>query len=192
MSSPVPQRKFTFREYLELEEVSNTKHEFAQGEIFAMAGGTPEHAALSMAMGALLVPQLRNVECRVYSSDLRIRVEETGLTTYPDVTVVCGEAKYDAESSVTVTNPSLVVEVLSPSTEDYDRGEKLDHYQKIAALKACLLIAQDRPLVELVLRTAAGWERFPYGASDTVPLPLHGATFGVHELYDIAGLRFDR
>ena len=96
-----------------------------------MAGGTPQHAALGAAVSAALLAQLRGGPRRVYSSDLRIRVAATGLATYPDVTVVCGRSERDPANEVTVVNPRVVVEVLSPGTEDYDRGEKLEHYKQI-------------------------------------------------------------
>ena len=101
-----------------LEETSNVKHEYFGGEIYAMAGGTPEHAALAAACSAALLEQLRGGPCRVYSSDLRVRVLSTGLAAYPDVTVVCGATERDPESSSTVTNPRLVVEVLSDGTKE--------------------------------------------------------------------------
>src|SRR5437763_840040 len=125
MSASARRRSFSFRDYLELEAASNTKHEYSAGEIYAMAGGSPAHAALSMAVGGALLAQLRGGPYRVYSSDLRVRVSATGLATYPDVTVVCGPEEHDAQSESTVINPAVLVEVLSPSTEEYDRGEKL-------------------------------------------------------------------
>ncbi len=149
--------RYRFADYLALEEASNTKHEFLGGEIYAMAGGTPEHAALAVAVSAALVAQLRSEPCRVYSSDLRIRVLATGLATYPDVTVVCGPLERDPESPSTVVNPRLVVEVLSDGTEVYDRGEKLDHYRAIPSLLTVVLVSHREPCFEV-------WERLPDGA----------------------------
>lgn len=188
MSFPAPRRRFSFRDYLDLEETSNVKHEFFDGEIYAMAGGTPEHAALSMAIGALLFARLDGGPCRVYSSDLRVRSTTTGLTTYPDVTVVCGELERDPEGPSVVTNPTLVVEVLSPSTEDYDRGDKLAHYREIASLRQIVLVAQDRRRVETWSRAPEGWHHRVFEAQASVALDAIGATLAVDELYDRAGV----
>jgi len=163
-------RQFSFREYLELEEASNTKHEYWAGEIYAMAGGSPQHAALSMSLGAALLGQLRGGPCRVYSSDLRVRVLATGLATYPDVTVVCGPLHADPDSDTTVTNPTLVVEVLSPSTASYDQGEKLEHYQQIDSLQACLFVSPDDRTMTLIARAEEGWHSATFAAGDTLPL----------------------
>src|SRR5690242_19737220 len=110
-----------------------------------MAGGTPEHAALAMAVGAQLNNQLKGSKCRVFSSDLRIRVQSSVLATYPDVTVVCGPTERDPENAVTVTNPKLVVEVTSSSTEDYDRGAKLQQFQTIPSLVAIVIVSHRKP-----------------------------------------------
>jgi len=157
MAAPAALHRYSFSDYLALEEASNTKHEFLDGEIYGMAGGTPEHAALSVAVSSALLAQLRGGPCRVYSSDLRVRALATGLATYPDVTVVCGELERDPESPTTVVNPRVVVEVLSDGTEAYDRGQKLDHYRRIPSLAAVVLVSHRAPLIEV-------WERAPDGA----------------------------
>jgi len=136
MSTSAGLHRYTYADYLALEAASNVKHEFLAGEIYGMAGGTPEHAALGVAVSSALLAQLRGGPCRVYSSDLRVRVLATGLATYPDVTVVWGEAERDPESPTTIVNPRLVVEVLSDSTTDYDRGEKLQHYRQVPRSRA--------------------------------------------------------
>lgn len=141
--------RYTFREYIAHDDASSTKHEYLEGQIYAMAGGTPEHSALIATVTARLADGFRKGPCRVHSSDLRVRVKETGLTTYPDVTVVRGPWERDADDRNTITNPTLVVEVLSPSTERYDRGEKLGHYQRIPSLRACVLVAHDRREIEV-------------------------------------------
>lgn len=154
--------RYTYAEYLALERSSNTRHEFCDGEIFAMAGGTREHAAICANLIALLGAQLRGRGCQAHSSDLRIRVRETGLATYPDVSVVCRPVEFDPDdrNTTTVTNPVLLVEVLSPSTADYDRGEKLRHYQRIAALREVVLVAHDERLLEVWQRGDGGvWSR---------------------------------
>ena len=127
--------RYTRAEYIAFERSSNVKHEYLDGVIYAMAGGTPEHAAFAVNVSTLLSLALRDRPCRVHSSDLRIRVVDTGLETYPDVTVLCGRVELDAEDRNVVCNPIVVVEVTSPSTEEYDRGEKLEHYKRIPSLQ---------------------------------------------------------
>lgn len=133
--------RYTYEAYLDHEASVNSRHEYLQGEIYAMAGGSRQHAALSMNVGAALHRQLRDRPCVVYSSDLKVRVVAADLTTYPDVTVICGPAQEDPRSRHVVLNPSIVVEVTSPSTEDWDRGEKLEHYKSIASLQAVVLVS---------------------------------------------------
>lgn len=132
--------RYTFQEYLALEASSTVRHEFLAGEIYAKAGGTPQHAALAMAVGAALLNQTRGGPCRGHSSELRVRSLATGLTTYPDVTVVCGPYETDPQNKNTIVNPRVLVDVTSESTEEYDRGEKLDSYQRIPSLEAVILV----------------------------------------------------
>src|SRR5262249_26036726 len=119
---------YSFEDYVALEAYSNVRHEFRDGSILAMASGTPEHAALCAAMSGLMFQRLIGTRCAVHSSDLRVRVSATGLCTYPDVSVVCSPRQLDPEDRNTVLNPKVLVEVTSPSSEEYDRGEKRDHY----------------------------------------------------------------
>jgi Uma2 family endonuclease len=152
--------RYTYREYLALERSANVRHEFLDGEIYAMAGGTPTYAAICANLSALIGAQLRGRGCQAYSSDLRVRVLETGLATYPDVTVVCHHAELDPEDRNTITNPTLIVEVLSPSTAAYDRGEKLEHYRKIPSLREVVLVAHDERLLEVWRRgDSHAWSR---------------------------------
>jgi len=160
MDSPARHHRHTYGEYLALEEHANVRHEFFDGEIYAMAGGTPEHAAICVNVSTALTVQLRGRGCRVHSSDLRIRVLETGLATYPDVTVVCARAELDPENRNTITNPVVLVEVLSPGTAAYDRGEKLAHYKRIPSLREVVLVAHDERLIEVWRREDTGpWTR---------------------------------
>src|SRR5262249_5992749 len=159
-----PSRRYTLEDYLSVEEMSAVRHEFLDGEIFAMAGGTPEHAALSAAIVVLLGSRLQGRLCRPYSADLRIRIVESGLATYADASVICGDPVRDPPSPSHVTNPSVLVEVLSSSTEEYDRGEKWLHYQRIASLGEYVLIAQDRREIEVYARmTSDSWRRSTSG-----------------------------
>jgi Uma2 family endonuclease len=154
-----PIHRYTYQEYLAHERASNVRHEFFDGEIYAMAGGSREHAAICVNVSTALAMQLRGHGCQTHSSDLRVRVLETGLATYPDVTVVCGPPAYGEDDRHTVTNPTLVVEV-SPSTAAYDRGEKLAHYKRIPALREIVLVAHDERLIEVWQRGGDGaWTR---------------------------------
>jgi Uma2 family endonuclease len=187
MTSAPRLHRYTFREYLAFEASSSVRHEFLAGEIYAMAGGTPQHAALAMAIGAALVVQTRGGPCRVHSSDLRIRVLDTGLTTYPDVTVVCGPYQADAEDKNTLVNPRLVVEVTSESTEDYDRGEKLASYQRIATLDAIVLASHREALLELYERDAdRSWRRSEARKGATLRIAALGVELAVDEIYAAA------
>ncbi len=174
----------TFAEYLELEAASNVKHEFLDGEIYAMAGGTPRHAALTLAVAASLFNGLRGGICRAFSSDLRIRVLGSGFAAYPDVTVVCGPLERDPESESSVTNPKLLVEVLSTSTQTFDMGEKFDHYQKISSLAAVLYVWQDEPRMELRTRTPEGdWQARTFRSGEVVPLDSLGCALNLNDIY---------
>jgi Uma2 family endonuclease len=162
------------------------RHEFYAGEIYAIAGGTPEHAAMAAAITTQLGRQLSGKSCRVYSSDLRVRVLETGLATYPDVTVLCGVSERDPESPTHVTNPKVVVEVLSRSTADYDRGEKREHYQRIASLEAIVIVNHESEQIELWVREGGDWNHASFGAGESVPLPNIGCLIDVDDVYAAA------
>ena len=145
------------------------------------------HAALSAAVLTALATQLAG-RCRTYTSDLRVRVLATGLASYPDVTVVCGKAEADPESKETVVNSTVVVEVLSPATIDYDLGEKFDHYRQIPSLMAIVYVWQDRKQIEIRERTANGdWRSNSGGAGTMLALEELRITFDVDALYTAAG-----
>ena len=176
---------FTFRDYLAHEESSTTKHEYLDGQIYAMAGGTPEHSALIASVTTHLSNQVRGGPCRVHMSDLRVRVLETGLATYPDVAVISGAWQRDPEDERTILNPTVIVEVLSPSTEAYDRGEKLEHYKRIPSLRACLLVAADRQEIETWTREREGesWKRALIVSGQTAEIGALAASLGVDAVY---------
>lgn len=177
---------YDFEGYLELEASSDVKHEFLDGNAWAMAGGSARHAAISMRIGRLLGQALAPRPCEVFSSDLRIRVTETGLATYPDVSVICNRVELDPEDrrGQTATNPTLLVEVLSPSTEAYDRGEKLAHYKRIASLQEVLLVAHDEDRIDLWRRTPHGWTQISFRPGQEVELEsLHGIRLPVDGVY---------
>jgi Uma2 family endonuclease len=158
VTQPARQR-FTFREYVQLDQDLGYKHEYLNGAVWAMAGGSPEHAAVAGNVLTLLNNELRGRRCRPFTSDLRIRVRATGLATYPDASVVCDELEFDPEDPKghTVVNPQALVDVLSASTEEYGRGEKLQHYHQIESLNEVPLVAHDRCRVEIWRRQGNGW-----------------------------------
>jgi Uma2 family endonuclease len=179
--------RYSFAEYLAHEEASNTKHELLDGHIYAMAGGTPEHSALIASVNGQLWSQLRGTSGSVHMSDLRIRVLETGLATYPDIPIVCGAWERDPEGRNTIINPKVIIEVLSPRTAEYDRGEKFEHYKKIPSLAQYVLVAHERRAIEVWTRSAEDvWEASIYGAGEVASLSSIGANIDVDAAYDDA------
>lgn len=184
VADPATRPRYSFAEYVRVEQGSTIKHEFLDGDIYAMAGGTPEHAAIAANVIAALHRQLAgDSKCRVFSSDLRVRVRETGLTTYPDVTVVCGAREHDPEDANTVVNPTLIVEVLSPSTAAYDRGEKLSHYQKVPSLREVVLVDHAARRIEVARRTASGFVRLVHDGAEALALEAVSAQLTLAEVY---------
>jgi Uma2 family endonuclease len=182
MSSSARNAHYTYAEYLTLEEESSVRHEYLDGEIYAMAGGTPDHAALAAAVIGLL----RNgipVSCRVFTSDLRIRTE-SGLSTYPDGAVVCGKTLRAPDDPIAVTNPVALVEVTSPSTEDYDWGEKLRHLKSLSSLREVLIVSHREPRITIHRRTESGpWAMTEAHAGDSVTLESVATSLSVDDVY---------
>jgi len=147
--SAVKKEKYTEREYLEIERQAETKSEFYGGEFFAMAGASREHNIICSNINYLLMRQVRKRRCEVYMSDMRVYASNYGLYTYPDVTLVCGEPHFIDGVFDTLLNPSVLVEVLSKTTEDYDKNQKFDFYRSIDSLKYYLIVRQNRPYVEV-------------------------------------------
>ncbi|MBI4957348.1 MAG: Uma2 family endonuclease [Myxococcales bacterium] len=184
MTEPARTPSFTFAEYLEQERTSDVKHEFVHGDVVAMAGGTPEHARLAARVGFALLAQLGGRACEVFSSDLRVRVPATGLTTYPDLSVVCGRLETDPEDASTAINPVVLVEVLSDGTEAYDRGEKFAHYRRLASLMEYVLVSQRERRIEVFRRGAGGgWTLFEAGPGERLALLALGCELRVDEIY---------
>jgi Uma2 family endonuclease len=152
----MPKTFLTPEQYLEIEREAKYKSEYYQGEMFAMAGAGEAHNVLVTNLVTGLNNQLRSRPCRVYPSDMRVRVSATGLYTYPDVVVICGERRFLDERRDTLLNPSLLVEVLSPSTEAYDRGRKFEDYRSVESLREYLLVASDRVHADLYTRQPDG------------------------------------
>jgi Uma2 family endonuclease len=143
-------------DYLRLERQSETRSEYFDGEMFAMAGGTRARSLIATNLLAALSNRLRTTDCAVYNVDMRVKVEATGLLTYPDVSVACGEQRFLGEQEDTLLNPILIIEVLSDSTEAYDRGKKFEHYRQLPSCREYLLVSQKEPRIEQFIRQANG------------------------------------
>lgn len=143
-------------EYLAIEEKAETKCEFYDGEMFAMTGASPPHNIVKDNLVVEVGSRLKGGSYRTMSSDQRVHIPRTGLYTYPDLVIVCGRPEYDPADPNTLVNPVVVVEVLSPSTEGYDRGAKVRQYQKLASVREIVLVSQTQPLVQVFARQADG------------------------------------
>ncbi len=146
--SAQPERYISIEEYFQLEESGEGKHEYYQGAIYAMTGASTRHNLIAVNITSALHPQLRGKSCIVYPSDLRLKIESSGLYTYPDAMVICGNTRYADKRKDMVTNPSVIFEVLSPSTEDYDRGKKFAQYRTVETLQEYLVFSQESVHVE--------------------------------------------
>jgi Uma2 family endonuclease len=173
----------TYEEYLGALEMSDVKLEYCEGEIYAMAGGTPAHADLAAAATRILGNALEG-RCRVSSSDLKVRIEATDLSAFPDVSVTCGERRFAAVDKNAVVNPTLLVEVTSNSTEDYDRGEKLSHYKQCPSLQAVLIVSHRRRQITAVERSGTGFRVREFRSGEQVELTHPALSFAVDELYE--------
>lgn len=154
--STVPKCSLSPQEYLAQERRAEFKSEYLRGEVFAMAGASYEHTLIKDNTARKAGNQLEDGPCSVLTSDMRVKVSVTGLYTYPDIAIVCDEPQFEDEVFDTLLNPRALVEVLSDSTEKYDRGAKFAHYRQIPSLQEYVLIAQDQALVERYVRQADG------------------------------------
>ena len=181
------QPRLSFDDWLAIERTAtDQRSEYVAGEVFAMAGGTEEHNLIVLNVGAELRNQLKGRPCRVYPSDMRLHIASDDVATYPDVMVICGERRFHDGRRDVVTNPTLIVEVLSDSTEAYDRGDKFRHYRNIESLRAYLLLSQYRVQAELFLRQPDGtWSLSSYqDPSESIPLRVIEAELALAEVYD--------
>ena len=184
-------KRITPQEYLIRERQASIKSEFYQGEIFAMGGGSANHSLIAANFVGEARNSLKGRPCAVFNSDLRVQVQSTGLYAYPDATIVCGELLFDDDHRDTLLNPTVIVEVLSDSTEKYDRGKKSNHYRQIASLKELILIAQDRSHVERFTRQPNGDWLFHEQKEITADFELKslGISIAISELY--RGVKFE-
>src|SRR5258708_8707069 len=187
--SALPEHVWSVQDYLAYERASDQRHEYIDGKIYALAGASANHNLIVGNTLASLHAQLRKRPCTVYPSDMRVKVSRTGLYTYPDISVVCGEPQFEDEQQDTLLNPNFIVEVLSPSTETYDRGKKFQHYRTLEALQEYLLIAQDSYRVEHYVRQADNqWLLSDVSRTDaTLTLPSIQCELLVADLYENVG-----
>jgi Uma2 family endonuclease len=183
--SALPKAYLTPQQYLAWERQQETKHEYWNGQVYAMAGASERHNLISANVLAGLHLQLRGRGCRVYPGDLRIRIPATGLYTYADVVVVCGKPQFDDSELDTLLNPTLIVEVLSRSTESYDRGTKFQNYRSLDSLMEYVLIDQSGYYIEHFVRQAEGQWLFSEvkGAEGVLHLPTLDCALPLAEVY---------
>jgi len=180
------QPHLTPEEYLVLERTAEYKSEYFAGELFAMAGASERHASIVANLMYMLVGQLKGRPCKAYANDLRLKVSPTGLYTYPDVLVVCGTPRFTDEQKDTLLNPVVLIEVLSESTEAYDRGKKFDHYRALTSVSDYLLVSQDQHKIEHFVRQPDNrWLFAAYTTlDDVVEIPSIACALPVRDVYD--------
>ena len=185
-----PKPRLSPEEYLAAERLAPVKSEYVNGEVFAMAGASVQHVLIAANLVGELRAQLKGRDCRVFSADLRVKVSDSGLYTYPDVAVVCGPLVFDDDRQDTLLNPMVLIEVLSESTKDYDRGGKFELYRALDSLREYVLVAQDRPHVEhFLLQDDGRWLFEETNQPDaSVALPSIGCVLALREVYDKVAL----
>jgi Uma2 family endonuclease len=186
MMTAQPKAYLTSEEYLAIERASEQKHEYLAGELYAMAGGSARHNRIAGSTYASLYAQLRRRNCTVYPSDMRVKSLQTGLYTYPDITIVCGNEQFEDRKEDTLLNPTVIIEVLSASTEKYDRGKKFQHYRGILSLREYILIAQDGYHVERFSRQNNNTWIFSEAMrrEDIIELPVVQCVLALEEIYE--------
>ena len=155
--SAIPKTRLTPEEYLEFERKSEERHEYFGGEIFAMSGAKRNHNVIAWNIGGELRQKLKGKDCEAYPADMRVFISETGLYTYPDLVVACGEPQFQDDVFDTLLNPVLLIEVLSETTESYDRGKKFQHYRSIDSLQEYILVSQEEARIEKYVKTGDGF-----------------------------------
>jgi Uma2 family endonuclease len=185
MSAVFEQTHYTAEEYLTLERSASYKSEFHDGRIYAMTGASRKHNLVSGNIYRELSVQLKKRPCEAYMSDMRVKAAQTLSYHYPDIAVVCGTPQFEDAYVDTLLNPTVLIEVLSPSTEAYDRGGKFSHYRKIATLREYLLVIQDQPGIERYVRQGDVWILTEtVGLDASVPLESIDCVLSLREVYD--------
>lgn len=183
-------RKLTIEEYLEFEQTSEEKHEYYKGEIFAMSGSKVPHNTIAMNLSGILVQKLKGKSCRPYNSDQRIYIPQNSLFTYPDISIVCGKAETKDNDDWNILNPTVIIEVLSKSTRDYDMGGKFALYRDIPSLKEYILVDSESLNVYAFRINAGGhWELQEYKQiEDVLPIKVLDLTIPLVEIYEEVSL----
>lgn len=184
----LPHKRWTADDYLAFERASDEKHEFIDGQVYLMAGASENHNLITANVIIALGSQLRGRPCKLYPSDMRVRITRSDDYHYPDISVVCGEAQIEDDEQDTLLNPALIVEVLSPSTEQFDRGKKFENYRLLPSLEEYVLIAQDRAHIEHYVRQDGGtWlysEIKGLDSTSEIRLPSIGCGLSMADVYD--------
>lgn len=173
----------TYAEYVVIANESDVRREFIDGVIVAMSGGSIEHGRIIARLAAMMDRALEGSPCIVLPSDLRVRIRAADRATYPDLFVVCDEVERDPDDDHAVVNPTVIVEVLSDSTQDSDRGEKNAAYRRLKSLREYVLVSQRERRVEVYRREGRRWLLDEYRAGETVTLEALGITLAVDEIY---------
>jgi Uma2 family endonuclease len=169
MGDPQPVHRYTVAEYLALEEAAEYRSEYFEGEIFAMAGGTGEHNLIAKECARAIDDATDGAGCQTTLLDLKVRIEGSSAYYYPDISVVCGKFLYEDDKHTILTNPIVLIEILSDSTADFDRGKKFTRYRQISSLREYVLISQHEPTIDVFYKTDAGFWRFDnYTGLDSV------------------------
>jgi Uma2 family endonuclease len=185
MSAVLTQAHFTAEDYLKLERSASYKSEFHDGQIYAMTGASRKHNLITVNIAGELRSQLKKRPCEAYINDMRVKAAEAPSYHYPDITVVCGKPQFEDGQMDTLLNPTLLIEVLSPSTEAYDRGGKFAHYRKIPTLREYLLVMQDQPSIERYQRQGEVWILSEaVGLEASVPMESIDCILSLREVYD--------
>lgn len=179
-----PKHKLTVEEYLTLEKESDIRHEYIDGEVYAMVGASENHLTISMNISVSLGSQMMQRDCRLYANDLRVRLKGTNNYFYPDFAGICGEREFDDQKPAALLNPQLIIEILSSSTEKRDRGVKFLRYQAIKSLQMYLLVSQNDALIEIFVRDQYGFHYSKAeGLAAVVDLPSVGCTMPLAAVY---------
>jgi Uma2 family endonuclease len=184
MAKPAPKR-LSYVEYLRLERKQERRYEYLDGDAWAMAGGSPRHSAIKSNLMVLLGNALRGRPCRAFDSDLKVRVLDTGLATYPDLTVICGALELHPEDPNAATNPAMLVEVVSKETEAWDRGGKFAHYRRIRSLQHYLIVSQDIERIEHYTQQDGGaWRLTEHAPGESIAIAALGIEIPSRPIYE--------
>ncbi|HSU15029.1 Uma2 family endonuclease [Longimicrobium sp.] len=183
--SPLVQPVYTPDEYLRLERSAGHRSEFVNGRIYAMGGASHAHNLIVFNLAREIGAQLRGRPCEAYVNDMRVKVRQTGIYAYPDLVALCEEPRFEDGDFDTLLNPTVIIEVLSESTEKYDRGEKFAHYRRLDSLREYILVSQDRQRAEKYVRDGEGWVLTEVsGAEASLTIETLGCTIALAEIYE--------